>query len=661
MCVGTKPTASSLLFLPRRLQYRSSTWFFSSPHGLISIPKGKTAWDWVEDHAANIPNKPAYVCAITERTLTFADVHDQAQKICAALAEEGITKGDVVTLHSFNCVEYPVIFLALTRLGAVCSTASPMFNAHELADQMKHSESTALITNAKMVDAAVKAASLSGISLHRVYTIGQADISTKLMSIEDMLAKDVPFPNLPPVDPEDVVAMPFSSGTTARPKGVLLTGRALFAGAMMASHSEKDMEYTMTVLPFFHIMSTLLFHMAFYRGWVWNVYVAPPIVQFFAKHPLVDKYDLSCLKYIGAGGAPMGTEVEEAVFKRIGAKVGQGYGMTELCGPVTMPAYEINRPGSVVSLTNGLELGPNEVGELLIHTPAMMEGYYKNPEETNKSITEDHFVHTGDVGYIDNDGFIFIVDRVKEMIKYKGHQVAPAELEDVLHGHSAVVDSCCVRGKDLKSGEEIPKAYVVLREGASTTPEEIMEFVGEKVAPYKRSRLFHRLHASIVMSSSLKRPPEASEAGVEPVQSKPKLCDGPIETRFCEGVFPFIQCISSIIQQRNVKIGIMRDFDRIIEPLLELVAREPAEWEGKLQNFQHQLQSNHPTVRFQLTLEQEKPRPGTTTNAAESDDIFSISKFSVFTTNWKYQDVAEGTFFRGDITVSTPFEWIVKC
>ncbi|POM63450.1 4-coumarate-CoA ligase [Phytophthora palmivora] len=492
---------------------------FSSPHGVISIPENKTAWDWVEEHAVKIPNKPAYICAITERILTFADVHNQARKICAALAVEGIKKGDVVTLHSFNCVEYPVIFLALTRLGAVCSTASPMFHEEELADQLKHSESVAIITNAKMVDTAVKAASLSGIELNRVYTIGH-DISTSLLSIEDMLAKDIPFPNLPPVDPEAIVAMPFSSGTTARPKGVLLTGRALFAGAMMASHSEKDMEYTMTVLPFFHIMSTLLFHMAFYRGWgtiilpkfmpdeylraivkykVWNVYVAPPIVQFFAKHPTVDKYDLSCLKYIGAGGAPMGTEVEEAVFKRIGAKVGQGYGMTELCGPVTMPAYEINRPGSVgqllpnsrlrvKSLSTEADLGPNEVGELLIHTPAMMEGYFNNPEETKNSITEDSFVHTGDVGYIDDDGFIFIVDRVKEMIKYKGHQVAPAELEDVLHGHPAVVDSCCVRGRDLDSGEELPKAFVVLREGASTSPEDIMEYVGEKVAPYKRVR-----------------------------------------------------------------------------------------------------------------------------------------------------------------------------
>ncbi|KAF1776779.1 Leucine-rich repeat domain, L domain-like [Phytophthora cactorum] len=1002
---------------------------FSSPHGVIPIPKGKTAWDWVEEHAVNIPNKPAYICAITNQALTFADVHDQARKICAALAAEGIKKGD-------------------------------------------------------MVDTAVKAASI-GNRREPCLHYWHADISVKLMAIEcvysittpcidtyanasntccidfrDMLARDIPFPNLPPVDPEAIVAMPFSSGTTARPKGVLLTGRALFAGAIMAGHSEKDMEYTMTVLPFFHIMSTLLFHMAFYRGWgtvilpkfmpdeylsaivkykVWNVYVAPPIVQFFAKHPIVDKYDLSCLKYIGAGGAPMG-------------------------------------------LSHGEELGANDVGELLIHTPAMMEGYYKNLEETKKSITEDGFVHTGDVGYIDNDGFIFIVDRVKEMIKYKGHQVAPAELEDVLHGHPTVVDSCCVRGKDLESGEEIPKAFVVLREGSSSTLEEIMEFVSEKVAPdgltgsstspiddlgdicqnadspppNAATRQHEDTnHNALTSSSKPCRSPEhddvpravmelvlsfavknVSDAKVLPTKRRgwrrlarpdktplatiaewrlvchywrdllgeilaqyqqrtvklnlshksteeqtailkdvnnaglrvielrvalfghttrrvgtdmtqvvdwqallsscpnlqrldvskmayltrrdlakvldaasqyclkmkavvlplpmrwskhaPKIvgayrndiddvalikhlsaalerwfvrghCGGLRQlviphipalsnqfltaiTRFCpnveildgwkltyvndgwgaalcdeewrqlirawslqaaaavelaseseissidnasrpyssaglcslvrglpflrsfkvflhprhridldvfdddflrqfskaspylgqfsfseagkyagpqalecvsdqgllslasmthlsdisiaalsrtsgDGVFPFIQRVSSIIQQRNVKIGVMQDFDKIILPLLELVAREPAgsftskafalmlvnvghlrdftqklfqpqEWEGKLQEIRYKLESNHPTVRFQLTMEQEKPSPGTT-NAAESGDDFSIAKFSVFTTDWKYQDVTEGTFYRGDITNSTPFKWII--
>ncbi|KAG7401342.1 hypothetical protein PHYBOEH_001758 [Phytophthora boehmeriae] len=494
---------------------------FKSPHGIIPIPEDQTAWNWLEKRADETPDKPAYICAITERTLTWADVYDQARKICAGLASQGVKKGDIVTLHSFNCVEYPVIFMALMRLGAVCSSASPMFNEEELSDQLKHSDTVAIISHAKLVATATKAASLSGIDSKRVYTIGRTEGSASLTSIEDLAAKDIPFPNLPPINPDDVVAMPFSSGTTARPKGVQLTGRALFSGALMSSYSEKDMEYTVGVLPFFHVLATLLFHTAMFRGWgtivlprfdpddylraickykVWNLHCAPPIVQFMAKHPAVDNYDLSHVKFMGAGGAPLGIEVEEAVLKRIGVKVGQGYGMTEFCGPVTMPAYEINRPGSTGQLlpnsealvqdlsTPGAYLGPRQTGELLIRTPAMMKGYYKSPEENDKVFTEDGFCHTGDVGYIDEDGFVFIVDRLKEMIKYKGHQVAPAELEDVLHGHPALADSCCVRGKDLESGEEVPKAFVVVKDGVSVTAEDVMKFVTEKVAPYKQIR-----------------------------------------------------------------------------------------------------------------------------------------------------------------------------
>lgn len=493
---------------------------FDSPHGVIPIPKDQTAWNWLEMRADKTPDKPAFVYAITERTLTWADVYHQARKICAALADKGIKKGDIVTLYSFNCVEYPVIFMALMRLGAVCSSASPMFNEEELSEQLKHSDTVALISHAKLAATAVKAASLCGIKLENIFTIGQTDAAASLTSIEDLLAMDVPFPNLPSIDPDDVVAMPFSSGTTARPKGVQLTGRALFSGALMSSYSEKDMDYTIGILPFFHVLATLLFHTAIYRGWgtivmprfdpddylravckykVWNLHCAPPIVQFMAKHPAVGNYDLSHVKYMGAGGAPLGIEVEQAVFKRIGAKVGQGYGMTEFCGPVTMPAYEINRPGStgqllpnsqakVQCLNTGEFLGPNQTGELLIRTPAMMKGYYKSPDDNSKAFTDDGFCHTGDVGYIDEDGFVFIVDRLKEMIKYKGHQVAPAELEDVLHGHPQIADACCVRGKDIKSGEEVPKAFVVLKPGAAVSAEDVMSYVTEKVAPYKRVR-----------------------------------------------------------------------------------------------------------------------------------------------------------------------------
>jgi acyl-CoA synthetase (AMP-forming)/AMP-acid ligase II len=272
------------------------------------------------------------------------------------------------------------------------------------------------------------------------------------------------------------------------------------------------------LLPFFHIMATMLFHSCVYKGRALVVLprfepeiflqvvekyklekliIAPPVALFLAQHPMVAKYDLSHVKQMGCGGAPLGIEVERMAEKRMNATVLQGFGMTELAGATTYSTSEAKRIGSagkllpnallkVKSLTTGAELPPNEVGELLFHTPQLMRGYFNNPEATKAAFDEDGYLRTGDIGYIDDDGFVFIVDRIKELIKYKGHQVAPAELEDVLNNHPSVADACCVRGLDVKTGEEIPKAYVVLKQGApKVTAEDIIAFVQTKVAPYK--------------------------------------------------------------------------------------------------------------------------------------------------------------------------------
>ncbi|ETM45627.1 hypothetical protein L914_09369 [Phytophthora nicotianae] len=499
---------------------------FRSRCPTLPIPDDASIWNVVEQHANTKGDKPAFICGLTEKTLTFAELHRQAKQLCAGLAANGLKKGDVVILHSFNCLEYIVVFLALNRLGAICSPSSPLFNAQELATQIMTAEAVAIISHKKFTSVAVGAAGLCSILLSRVYTLGQADCSSELQSIENLIAMNLPFPDIPPIDSKQVVTLPFSSGTTGRPKGVELTARAMYASGMIPGYRESKTEPVLGMLPFFHIMMTMNFHVTLYHGKVMIVLpgftpeaflrmvekykldminLAPPLVTFLAKSPIVAKYDLSHVKYVKSGGAPLGKEVERAVMERLGIQVLQGYGMTEFvgCGCRSYPA--IVRAGSsgtlhpntelkVKDLETGEDLPANRTGELLFRTPTMMKGYYNNSEATRAAFTEDGFLRTGDLGYIDDDGYIFIVDRLKELIKYKGHQVAPAEVEDVVNSHPSVVDSCCVRGRSLDTGEEIPKAFVVLKKGEELTSDALITFVAAKVADYKRVREIEFAH-----------------------------------------------------------------------------------------------------------------------------------------------------------------------
>lgn len=300
----------------------------------------------------------------------------------------------------------------------------------------------------------------------------------------------------------------------------MLTSKAMFATVVNTSSIEPDSEYMLGMLPFFHILALMAFQFTIYRGFglvvlprfdpenflraieqykISRLSLAPPLVVFLAMHPIVDKFDLSHVEFMGVGGSSLSVEVEKAVEKRIGAKLCQGFGMTELCAPVTVSSETHARHGAsgrlipntelkVKSLETDEDLPPNQPGELLFRTQGCLKGYYKDPEATKAVFTEDGFVRTGDVGYIDDDGFVYVVDRLKEMIKYKGHQIAPIELEEALISHPAVQDACCVRGKDKESGEEIPKAFVVLHESATASEDELIEYVSAKVAPYKRVR-----------------------------------------------------------------------------------------------------------------------------------------------------------------------------
>jgi acyl-CoA synthetase (AMP-forming)/AMP-acid ligase II len=264
---------------------------------------------------------------------------------------------------------------------------------------------------------------------------------------------------------------------------VVIMNLALYVGATVITMPRFDLEGCLQILE---------------RHRVTFAYVVPPIVLALAKSPLVEKYDLSSVRALFSGAAPLGDELSQAAGRRLGCTVAQGYGMTE-----TSPVTHISRmrrdgtrgPGigppvpntevKVLDVATGAELGPDREGEICVRGPQVMKGYLGRPEATAAMIDGDGWLHTGDVGYADAGGCFFIVDRVKELIKYKGMQVAPAELEAVLLSHPAVADAAVVPREDEEAGQ-VPKAFVVLKGDAS--PEALMAYVAQRVAPYKRLR-----------------------------------------------------------------------------------------------------------------------------------------------------------------------------
>ncbi|KAF4318007.1 hypothetical protein BBO99_00005455 [Phytophthora kernoviae] len=513
---------------PRVLQRPSLTFrsfsmiVHDSPHPQVDIPN-KTIWDVVEDQLDTHKDKPAFIDGLTHEKLTFGRLHERARNFAIALTKDGVKQGDSVILHSFNCLDYPTAVLALTSLGAVCSPASPMFLPDELAVQVKASKAKYIITHKELESTAVEAAKLCGVDTKFIYTMGHgADAEKDVQSIDELVKiRDDSF-KFETIDPETNVLLPFSSGTTGVPKGVALSAKNILSNALQVDHVEDLGGYSLGLLPFFHIYGMMLLHLSLYQGAakvilprfnpetflnalsiykIRAAHIAPPVALFLAHHPMVEKYDISATEFLVSGGAPMGKEVEKLVKDRLGVTVKQAYGMTEASPAVNYAEDAYRKPGSVGRLlpntqlrvkctATGVDLPIAESGELLYKGPQVMIGYSNNAEANKSVFTEDRFLRTGDIGYIDSDGFVFIVDRVKELIKYKGHQVAPAELEDVLNHHPQISDACCIRGKDA-FGEEIPKAYVVLKDptnAAKLTEEGVMDFVASKVAPFKKVR-----------------------------------------------------------------------------------------------------------------------------------------------------------------------------
>jgi len=487
-----------------------------SPHPDVTVPD-VPLHEFVLADAMQRADQAALIDGPSGRTLTYGQLAGGVRRVAAGLAARGFAKGDVFAIYCPNVPEYALAFYGVSAAGGINTTISPLYTVEELVRQLTDAHARFLLTVPPFLTKALEAADRSGVE--EVFVLGEGEGATPFADL--LTAGDTP-PAVE-IDPaSDLVVLPYSSGTTGVNKGVMLTHRNLVANVCQGAPTllAGEGERLIAVLPFFHIYGlVVLMCSALSRGStlvtmprfdleeflrllqdqrITRAYVAPPIVLALAKHPLVDKYDLSELKSIFSGAAPLDASLERACAERLGCDVIQGWGLTET-SPVVTTNYNTPggpRPGSVgVPLPNtemrvvdpatGADVSRGETGELLVRGPQVMKGYLNAPEATAAMLDQEGWLHTGDLGTIDEQGYVFIVDRVKELIKYKGLQVAPAELEAVLLSHPKVTDAAVVRFPDEEAGE-VPKAFVVARDPVD--PGELMAYVAERVAPHKKVR-----------------------------------------------------------------------------------------------------------------------------------------------------------------------------
>ena len=495
---------------------------YTSAEPDVSVPDVSIT-DYVLRHAERLADKPAFINGTDNRVVTYGAFAGQVRALAGGLAARGVGPGTTWAIMAPNLPEYAVAFHGIAYAGATVTTLNPTYGAEEIAFQLKDSKATAIVTIGLFLEVARAAAASAGIE--EIIVIGPGDATPFAELFGAPLAEQVKVDHA-----EHVVVLPYSSGTTGFPKGVMLTHRNLVANLVQteAHLSLGEDEIAFAVLPFFHIygMQILMNYMLSagvtvvcvprfdlvqmltltQEHKITRLYLVPPIILALAKHPIIDKFDLSSVRQIFSGAAPLGGELAEAAAKRLGCEMAQGYGMTET-SPVTHAIqdgdYKAGSVGTLLASTecrivdpeSGADVAEGEPGEVWVRGPQVMKGYLNNAEATEFTIDGDGWLHTGDVGQRDSDGHYFIVDRLKELIKYKGFQVPPAELEALLITHPDVADVAVIGVADEEVGE-LPKAFIV-KAGAdnSVTEDTLKAFVAGHVSTYKQVRIIEFIDA----------------------------------------------------------------------------------------------------------------------------------------------------------------------
>ena len=468
-----------------------------------------------------------------ERTFTYRDLDRHSSRFAAALATQGTVKGDRIAVLAPNCVEFIIAFYGILRAGAVPTTVNPAYREREVAHQLNDSGAVTLIVHEAVVELAEAVRDMVP-GLKRTIVIESGSSGTpgfndaaSFWGLIESASDSTPDIRIDPR--EDLAALPYSSGTTGLSKGVMLTHHNLTSnlrqivtrGTEAASMRADDI--VLVHLPLFHIyglhvlmngsigvgatqvmmgrfdIELFLKLMADHKVSV--LFTVPPVGLGLTQYPGVANYDLSALRLGFFGAAPLSEEMQMRIQQTMGFPIMQGYGLTET-SPVTNMDFiepELARPGSVGPATSDteekvvdLESGTREVpfgetGELMVRGPQVMKGYFDNAQATAETLTEDGWLRTGDIVRQDADGYMWIVDRKKELIKYKGFQVPPAELEGILLEHPGIADAAVIGKQDLESGE-VPRAFVVRAPGAEMSDEDVMGFVADKVATFKYVR-----------------------------------------------------------------------------------------------------------------------------------------------------------------------------
>lgn len=465
---------------------------------------------------------------------TYRWLDDHSSILAASLAELGVEPGDRLALWMKNSLEYVLSFYGILKAGAIVVPVSTHYGRREVLHQLNTTKAKGFIAQQDLISRGECFSSL-GTAVRFIVSEGPGEQPPGVVAFSSLLAGSKRLDRSVGIDPEHTLAViPFSSGTTGSAKGVMLTHFNLLSNLcqVVPAHEISDQDLFLNQLPFFHIygltvlmgnsimagatqvlasrfrpLDDFLDLFETYRPTVF--FTVPLIVQEFCHHPRIPTMDWTKLRYINTGGAPLAPELQERFTQITGVPVMQGYGLTE-SSPTTHvnPLQRIkvgsigiplaNTEDKIVNPSTGAELPSPEVGELWLRGPQVMKGYYQDPESTAQTLI-DGWLRTGDLAMKDEDGYVSIVDRLKELIKTKGYQVAPAEIEHTLVGHPDIEDAAVV-GEPHPAFGEVPVAFVVLRPHAAITPEAIIDYAADGIAKYKRL-------ARVVITDAIPRGP----------------------------------------------------------------------------------------------------------------------------------------------------------